>query len=192
MKTKGHLSTILLIILCFTAFLIPFLSWMLAAFDLPVNSLLSDEGWRWTFTHGMDALWNYGLQFLILLLTMIGVLEYLFTHSLGTFHRKAFYVSSSVGLFFLCLLLMAALLPQSPLLGLTGRLRYSPFVYGFPLALCLIVIVSSFIYGLMTRCIQSFDDFADFVSYGLHRHAIWIIVAMMISYQYQCLLYILN
>ena len=163
MKTKGHLSTILLIILCFTAFLIPFLSWMLAAFDLPVNSL-----------------------------TMIGVLEYLYTHSLGTFHRKAFYVSSSVGLFLLCLLLMAALLPQSPLLGLTGRLRYSPFVYGLPLALCLIVIVSSFIYGLMTRCIQSFDDFADFVSYGLHRHAIWIIVAMMISYQYQCLLYILN
>ena len=94
MKTKVHLSTILLIILCFTAFLIPFLSWMLAAFDIPVNSLLSDEGWRWTFTHGMDAFWNYGLQFLSLLLTTIGVLEYVFTSSRDSSLPKAFYAYS--------------------------------------------------------------------------------------------------
>lgn len=192
MKTKVHLSTILLIILCLTAFLIPFLSWMLAAFDIPVNSLLSDEGWRWTFTHGMDAFWNYGLQFLILLLTTIGVLEYVITRSRGSIHRKALYASSFVALFLLCLLLMAALLPQSPLLSLTGGLRYSPFIYGLPMALCFIAIISSLIYGLMARCIQSLGDFADFVSYGLHRHAIWIVIAMMISYQYQSILYILS
>jgi len=192
MKIKVHFSAILLVILCVTAFLIPFLSWMLSAFDLPVNSLLSDEGWRWTFTHGMDAFLNYSLLLFVLLLISIGVWEYVLFRSDCRLNRKAIFASLSFACVFFLLLILTAILPFSPLLSITGGLRDSPLIHGLPLFVCIATIISAFIYGLLARCISSFNDFSDFISYGLHRHSIWIVIFMLVSFQYQSILYIIK
>jgi len=191
MKIKRPFSAILLALAFIIAFLLPFISWFLAAIGLPVNSLLSDDGLRWLFIQMPYLIINYPVALVICAFSAFACLEYVNWGEDFSANRMPVLVSLAVALFIDVLLLLGAFHPHSPLISLAGRLISSPFLHGLPFILCFGVVLVAYVYGILTRQIIQMTSFRDFICAGFHRYGAWMILSMLVSFIYYCLIYII-
>ncbi len=186
MKNKwGHR---LLATLALTALLLPCLTWMLSAFGFPVRSLFDEDGWRWLFLHATKEFFSYVVQVCLLGSMACGSLHYVGFFSRGH-SMPAVWMSFGVVLVCVAALCFAATSSHSPLLGVTGHLFPSPFLYGLPAALSLTVMLASLTYGLLTMRIRRLRDVSFFLIHGIRRYAGFLMAVMLLSFLYSCIKY---
>lgn len=182
-------STILLFLLIFIL-LLPVISWMLAAFGYPVQSLLSDEGLRWIFRNALSNIFSpIACQVVLLMMAVSSIYKVCMDSRFS--YRLALYATLVVT----CLsvvLLWLALSNGSPLLNVVGDvLPGSPLLDGAPLMLTVILWLWSLLCAYFTRQIQSLSDFTNLLCYALKHYAEWVICIFLISYIIRVILFVL-
>lgn len=78
------------------------------------------------------------------------------------------------------LLVLTAVIPNSPLRGVTGTLIPSPWLTGLFPALCTLVVTVSIVYGLLSGNINSMRRLISVLTYGISRWPWIILIAMFI------------
>lgn len=78
------------------------------------------------------------------------------------------------------LLVLTAVIPNSPLRGVTGTLIPSPWLTGLFPALCTLVVTVSVVYGLLSGNINSMRRLISVLTYGISRWPWIILIAMFI------------
>ena len=180
MKNKYGTIALGLIVL---QLLIVFSSWLItAAFpEVNINSLLSGRGLRWFAGQFTNNLKNNMLVWLMLLSIDWGVyktsgLHYILCkllcrHCSFSELRYRERVGIRLVLFgFLCFIALSivfTMLPEAPLLSVTGSLFPSSFSSGLVPALSLIVVVSSLSYGIACGKLKTLSEIYNSISSGL-------------------------
>ncbi len=180
MKNKYGTIALGLIVL---QLLIVFSSWLItAAFpEVNINSLLSGRGLRWFAGQFTNNLKNNMLVWLMLLSIDWGVYKTSGLHNIlckllrrhcsfsGLRYRER--VGIRLVLFgFLCFIALSivfTMLPEAPLLSVTGSLFPSSFSSGLVPALSLIVVVSSLSYGIACGKLKTLSEIYNSISSGL-------------------------
>ena len=185
---QNKVSSLVLVLLCVTALVIPCLSWLLSAFGLPVRSLLGEEGWRWLFAYGMDSMGGHWIILMIWVCTAVGSMRVsgLIRTDISS-SRNGVIATGVVAVSYLSVLLLFAIHPHSPLLGITGTLYHSAFMWGLPCALCMGCMLCSIVYGIVSGHIHGLDDVFRLITYGVSHYSSWILCAMLLSFQWACL-----
>lgn len=183
---NSSLSRTILLLLVLACLVFPCLTWILSAFDLPVRSLLSDEGLRWLFHNGSASLVAYPIEVVILFLVSLGALRFVGFFSRPWQHSTAWYASLLFLLLLSLFLAYAAFSVHSPLVSITGTLRPSPFLDGLPAAVCLALLATALLYGLLSARLKHLSDMAGFFLYGISQYAPWLLSAMLLSFLVSC------
>ena len=163
--------------------LIVFSSWLItAAFpEVNINSLLSGRGLRWFAGQFTNNLKSNMLVWLILLSIDWGVYKTSGLHNILCKLLRRHYNFSElryrerVGirlvlfgfLCFIALSIVFTMLPEAPLLSVTGSLFPSSFSSGLVPALSLIVVVSSLSYGIACGKLKTLSEIYNSISSGL-------------------------
>ncbi|WP_024997993.1 AbgT family transporter [Prevotella falsenii] len=180
MKNKYGIIALGLMVL---QLLIVFGSWLVtAAFpDVNINSLLSGRGFRWFVGQFTNNLKSDILIWLLLLSIAWGVYRTSGLHNIlcklidrnnkfADFRYRE-RVGIRLALFdfvcFIALSIIFAMLPESPLLSVTGSLFPSSFSLGLVPALSFIVIVSSLSYGIACGKLKTVSEVYNSISSGL-------------------------
>ena len=170
------------------AVLLPFLSWVLSALGVPCRSILDDEGLRWLFHHADDCLHSRLVMLALCCTIMQGViLKSRLLPLSRTFCQPRFYRYAAVYAIVLILILVAALAPESPLLSITGGLAGSPLLDGLFFLGWLSFIVFCLFYGHTKR-----EPWPRMLTFGIRRHPLALPFAVVISFCWQCIAYMLN
>lgn len=180
MKNKYGAIALGLIVL---QLLIVFSSWLItAAFsEVNINSLLSGRGLRWFAGQFTNNLKSNMLVWLILLSIDWGVYKTSGLHNILCKLLRRHYNFSElryrerVGirlvlfsfLCFIALSIVFTMLPEAPLLSVTGSLFPSSFSSGLVPALSLIVVVSSLSYGIACGKLKTLSEIYNSISSGL-------------------------
>ena len=180
MKNKYGAIALGLIVL---QLLIVFSSWLItAAFpEVNINSLLSGRGLRWFAGQFTNNLKNNMLVWLMLLSIDWGVYKTSGLHNILCKLLRRHYNFSElryrerVGirlvlfgfLCFIALSIVFTMLPEAPLLSVTGSLFPSSFSSGLVPALSLIVVVSSLSYGIACGKLKTLSEIYNSISSGL-------------------------
>ena len=138
-----------------------------------------DEFLRFLWLHGTERAASVLLVYVILFLMAAGSVVY----------SKLFVVRDqdgrmAAGVMFVIinvLLLLAALLPNSPLLGVTGRVFPSPWSHGLFQSLCIEFVVVSLLFGIVAGTLHSAMDVLRMLTYGISRWPWAILLAMLAS-----------
>lgn len=171
----------------------PFVSWMLSAFGAGCQSLLSDEGWRWMFLNCPEAAAGHGFFVLAALLVAAGAVDGCGILRDGPRrHPTAAALFLAAAVLFAAMLAAAALHPDSPLLGVTGGLAHSAWLYGLPCALCLGALFAAMVYGAVSGNAASAESLSALMTRGLSRHAILLLVWLQASLLWQCWQFVLQ
>ena len=95
-------------------------------------------------------------------------------------HRDVDAIWTSIVVATICIisLILLAVLPSSPLIGVTGSLYPSPWVDGLIPALCTSAIIISVTFGLVSGKINTLRTLLDNLTYGIQRWP-WAILAAM-------------
>jgi aminobenzoyl-glutamate transport protein len=80
------------------------------------------------------------------------------------------------------LLLLSALIPDSPLLGVTGKVFPSPWSHGLFQSLCIECIIVCFVFGIVSGTLHSRRDVLELITYGIVRWPWAILLAMVVSF----------
>ncbi len=80
------------------------------------------------------------------------------------------------------LLLLSALIPDSPLLGVTGKIFPSPWSHGLFQSLCIECIIVCFVFGIVSGTLHSRRDVLELITYGIVRWPWAILLAMVVSF----------
>ena len=80
------------------------------------------------------------------------------------------------------LLLLSALIPDSPLLGVTGKVFPSPWSHGLFQSLCIECIIVCFVFGIVSGTLHSRRDILELITYGIIRWPWAILLAMVVSF----------
>lgn len=180
MKNKYGTIALGLIVL---QLLIVFSSWLItAAFpEVNINSLLSGRGLRWFAGQFTNNLKSNMLVWLILLSIDWGVYKTSGLHnilckllrrhcSLSELRYRERVGIRMVLFGFLCFIALSivfTMLPEAPLLSVTGSLFPSSFSSGLVPALSLIVVVSSLSYGIACGKLKTLSEIYNSISSGL-------------------------
>lgn len=193
MKIDHYLIDRLLVMLLVLAVCFPFISWMLSAFGVHCNSMLSGDGWRWLFLNTPGCAVNRHTINFVSLLTMVGSIHLcgMFS-SRATKHSVALGLSLSTGFLLLCALAFAALYPQSPLLSITGRFYHSALAYGLPFAISMVGIAVASVFCIVSGRVTSLHSYVEMLTWGCSRYVKLIVLFIQVEYIRQCLLYILH
>ncbi len=169
-KIYGYVSAVLAVlqvalILC---------SWIINAISpaLPVRSLLSSEGIRWFFGSYVENLLTPLLAWLLLLsiacgsLTnsgLLGILRSLLKGERLVSYRQRHALLTVLGeiLVFVVIVCLLTFVPHAILLGVSGSLFPSAFLYGFIPMLAFVIMVVSVTYGIISGV---FDDIESIFS----------------------------
>ena len=138
-----------------------------------------DELLRYLWLHGTERAASEWLVYTILFLMAVG----------SVIRSKVFQVRdidaivSAIVVFITCnvLLLLSAILPNSPLLAVTGRVFPSPWSYGLFQSLCIVCVVVSFVFGIVSGTLHSARDVLQLLTYGISRWPWLILLAMIVS-----------
>lgn len=139
-----------------------------------------DELLRYLWLHGTENAASEWLVYTILLLSAIGSVHY--SRILRFRDQDGIVAAIVVAIISNAVLLAAALLPGSPLVGVTGRVFPSPWSNGLFQSLCLECILVSFVFGLVSGTIRSGRDALALVTYGISRWPWAILLAMVVSF----------
>lgn len=183
MNSKHALLNIALLV----AVLLPFLSWALSALGVPCHSLLDEDGLRWLFRHTADCLHSRLDACALCFVMMQGVMRRSHLLPLGhTFRQRRFYRFAAVYAVALISILVAALLPGSPLLSLTGGLQGSPLLQGLPFLGWFSFMVFCLCYGYRRG-----ERWTDMLTFGFQRYPLILPLAVVISFCWQSLQYMI-
>ncbi len=141
---------------------------------------------RYLWLHGTESMASELLVYTILLLTAVG--SVLRCGILKVRDQDGLIAAIVVALIINGLLLAAAVLPGSPLLGVTGRVFPSPWSNGLFSSLCIECILVSTVFGLVSGTIHSFRDALQLISYGIARWPWAILLAMAVSFFHSSIL----
>lgn len=180
MKNKYGIIALGIIVL---QLLIVFGSWLVTAVlpDVNINSLLSGSGFRWFVGHFTENLKSNVLVWMLLFSIAWGVYKTsgfheVFSKLLSKKHRLSdFRYRERVGLrlalfefmCFIALNIIFVLLPESPLLSVTGSLFPSSFSVGLIPATSFFTIIISLTYGTACGKLKTLSDVYDSISSGL-------------------------
>lgn len=82
------------------------------------------------------------------------------------------------------LLFLSAVIPSSPLLGVTGRVFPSPWSHGLFQCLCIECIMVSLVFGIVAGTLHSRRDILELFTYGIVRWPWAILLAMLVSFSF--------
>ena len=172
MKNKYGIIALSLIVL---QLLIVFSSWLItAAFPyVNINSLLSGSGLRWFAGQFTNNLKSNMLVWLLLLSIDWGVYKTSGLHDIVyklIFRHNKFselHYRERVGIRFIALSIVFTILPEAPLLSVTGSLFPSSFSSGLIPALSFIIVVSSLSYGMACGKLKTLSEIYNSLSSGL-------------------------
>ncbi|MGN0232918.1 MAG: hypothetical protein ACI4B5_00665 [Bacteroidaceae bacterium] len=166
-------------------------SWMMSAFGYPCRSLISDEGLRWLCLH-LDSLIASPLTTYALVYTSAaGALEICIRIYRRSRFTTSVWTAILVALVLLGVPMLAFILPDSPLRAITGGIWPSPLMHGLPVIIAVIILVVAMLYAYLNLYLTSPEKFCFMLSWGIRRHAIWVVVAMLLSFIHGTLRYIL-
>lgn len=139
-----------------------------------------DELLRYLWLHGTERAASEMLVYVILFVVAVGSVirsKLLVVRNMdGLMAAAVVVVISNV------LLLLSALIPTSPLLGVTGRLFPSPWSHGLFQSLCIECIMVSFVFGIVSGTLHSMRDMLELITYGIARWPWAILLAMAVSF----------
>lgn len=139
-----------------------------------------DELLRYLWLHGTECAASELLVYTILLLTAIG--SVLRSKILNVRDQDGIVAAIVVALISNAVLLATALLPGSPLLGVTGRIYPSPWSNGLFQSLCMECILVSFVFGMVSGTVHSGRDALELITHGIARWPWAILLAMIVSF----------
>ena len=169
------------------AALLPILSWALSALGAPCRSILDDEGLRWLFRHASDCLHSRLVMVVLCGTMMLGVIQKSLLPFGKTFRQLRFYRYAAVYAIVFVLILLAALAPDNPLLSITGRLAGSPLLDGLLFLGWLSFMAFCLCYGH-----RGSEPWTEKLTYGISRYPLAIPFAIVVSFCWQCIVYMLN
>ena len=170
------------------AALLPFFSWALSALGVPCRSILDDEGLRWLFRHASDCLHSRLVMLALCCTMMQGVIQKSRLFPLSkTFRQPRFYRCAAIYALVLILILVAALSPESPLLSITGGIAGSPLLDGLFFLGWFSFIVFCLCYGHSKR-----TPWIGMLIFGLRRHPLVLPFAVVVSFCWLCVEYMLS
>lgn len=169
------------------AVLLPFLSWVLSALGVSCHSILDGDGLRWLFRHAGDCLHSQLLMLALCGLMLLGVVQGSLL-PFGQTIRNPRFIRFAVGYaVWLVAILSAASVSESPLLSITGGIAGSPLMDGLPFLAWLSLMVFCLCYGHGER-----EPWTAILTYGFRRYPIVIPFAIVLSFCWQCICYILD
>ena len=184
MNSKRHILEAALLL----AAVLPFLSWALSALGVPCRSLLDGEGLRWLFRHAADCLRSRLDACALCFVLMQGVMRKSRLLPLGhTFRQRRFRRFAAVYGVVLVSILAVSLLPGSPLLSITGGIVGSPLMQGLPFLGWLSFMVFCLCYGFRRG-----ERWTDMLTFGFQRYPLLLPLAVVVSFCYQCVEYIVH
>ena len=138
-----------------------------------------DEILRYIWLHGTERAASEILVYSILIVVAVGsiIKSRLFVLR----DIDAIVAAGVVAIIVNVLLLLSAILPYSPLLGVTGTLYPSPWLTGLCQSLCLEAIFISLVFGLVSGSLSSLRDVLSLFTYGISRWPWVIILALILS-----------
>ena len=139
-----------------------------------------DELLRYLWLHGTDRAASELLVYTILLLMALGgVLRSRFLVVRVIDGQIAAVVVAVIAN---ALLLFSAIVPSSPLLGVTGKVFPSPWSHGLFQSLCIECIIVCFVFGVVSGTLHSRRDMLELLTYGIARWPWAILLAMLVSF----------
>ena len=138
-----------------------------------------DELLRSLWLHGTERAASELLVYVILLLVAAGSL--LRCRIFAVRDADALVAAACVALAANVLLLVAALMPWSPLLGVTGKVFPSPWSHGLFQSLCVECVAVSFVFGVVSGTLHSLRDVLELLTYGMARWPWAILLALLVS-----------
>lgn len=135
---------------------------------------------RYLWLHGTECAASELLVYTILLLSAAG--SVLRSRILKVRDQDGIVAAIVVAIITNAVLLAAALLPGSPLAGVTGQVFPSPWSNGLFPSLCIECILVSFVFGLVSGTMHSARDVLELVTHGIARWPWAILLAMVVSF----------
>ena len=135
-----------------------------------------DEILRNIWLRGAENTASVWLVYCIMLLSTVGSI--VFSGLFKPKNRDALLAAILVAIVGLVGVLLTAVVPTSPLLGVTGTLFPSPWSHGIFPVLCMLSITVSLTYGLVAGTIHSLPDVLRMVSHGISRWS-WVVIVVM-------------
>ncbi len=135
-----------------------------------------DEILRNIWLRGVENTASVWLVYCLMLLSAVGCMV-----CSGLYKRRnrdAFLAALLVAFVGMAGVVLTAVVPTSPLLGVTGTLFPSPWSHGLFPVLCVLLVLVSLTYGLVAGTVHSLSDVLRMVSYGVSRWS-WIVIVVM-------------
>lgn len=139
-----------------------------------------DELLRYLWLHGTERAASEMLVYVILFVVAVG--SVIRSKLLVVRNMDGLMAAAVVAVISNVLLLLSALIPTSPLLGVTGRLFPSPWSHGLFQSLCIECIMLSFVFGIVSGTLHSMRDMLELITYGIARWPWAILLAMAVSF----------
>lgn len=139
-----------------------------------------DELLRYLWLHGTERAASEMLVYVILFVVAVG--SVIRSKLLIVRNMDGLMAAAVVAVISNVLLLLSALIPSSPLLGVTGRLFPSPWSHGLFQSLCIECIMVSFVFGIVSGTLHSMRDMLELITYGIARWPWAILLAMAVSF----------
>ena len=171
-------------------------TWIGSIYGLPFRSMLTVEGIRWILYNSSNILLDASsFSEVLMILVGLGVFEksgfwnilvMLLKPSSEVSPRqmRAFLASMFILLLFLSLLLLGIYGSHGVLLGVTGKLQYSPFLTGLPMILSLVLNSMGVVCGYVSGQIVSVSDWVGGMTLLISRTSSAIILLF-----FSCLLF---
>lgn len=139
-----------------------------------------DEFLRYLWLHGTERAASEFLVFVILLLVAVGSI--IRCRLFVVRNLDGLVAATVVALVCNSLLLLSAIMPSSPLLGVTGKVFPSPWSHGLFQSLCFECMLVSLVFGLVSGTLSSPRHILELVTYGIARWPWVILLAMLVSF----------
>ena len=139
-----------------------------------------DELLRYIWLHGTERAASELLVYVILLIMAVGSVKR--SRILSVKDTDGLVAAAVVAVIANILLLVSAIIPSSPLLGVTGKVFPSPWSHGLFQSLCIECIVVCFVFGLISGTLRSVRDIMELLTYGISRWPWAILLAMLVSF----------
>ena len=198
MKIKTILSRLALILILAQVVLV-LVSWLLNVSmpDLPMRSLLSNEGIRWFFGHFTDSMLTPFLLWILLLSMAYGAVTQSGIHTVFPLshmnYRQRLGLHFSI-VFFLVVLVVILLLtcmPHAILLSSSGALFPSSFSAAIIPLVAFVIICCSIIFGLVSGRFQNFQSAFSSLGMGVAKLAPFLPVYLLAAQLYASIRFVM-